>query len=165
VKQLRNLGAKIQKSAQSARQADGSSPLQIVGETRLTLTRDGREFQFEGLVVENLDVEVLAGTPFMESNDISIGPAKHQVILGDGTTYVYGSQGRSLDRHAVCRAHVLRATPHTTTLWPGELIEMVLPNDMSSSYSVSHSNLAQLPQVQGHCNQVSSGPLPVSSVT
>ena len=38
-------------------------------------------FIFEGLVVENLDVDVLAGTLFMESNDIAVHPAKHQVIL------------------------------------------------------------------------------------
>ena len=28
----------------------------------------------------------------METNDISIRPAKRQVTIGDGTTYVYGSQ-------------------------------------------------------------------------
>ena len=33
-------------------------------------------FQYEGMVVENLDVEVLAGTPFIEANDIAVRPAK-----------------------------------------------------------------------------------------
>jgi len=41
--------------------------------------------------VENLDVEVLAGTPFMETNDVSIRPAKHQVLVGDSSTFAYGS--------------------------------------------------------------------------
>jgi hypothetical protein len=67
----------ISKSSQSAHQADGSSPLHTVGETRLSLTRDGKSFTFEWLVVENLDVEVLAGTPFMERNDITVLPATH----------------------------------------------------------------------------------------
>ena len=62
-------------SSQSAHQADGSSPLQIVSQTRLSFTRDQRAFTFEGLVVENL----------------SVHPAKRQVILGDGTCYTYGS--------------------------------------------------------------------------
>lgn len=31
---------------------------------------------FEGLVVENLEVDVLAGTPFMETNDITVRLAK-----------------------------------------------------------------------------------------
>ena len=59
------LGAHITESSQSAHQADGSLPLTIVGETRLTLTRENREFLFEGLVVDNLDVDILAGIPFM----------------------------------------------------------------------------------------------------
>ena len=95
------LGCQVTPSSQSAHQADRSSPLKVVGATRLSLTRDNREFSFEGLVVKNLDVDILAGTPFMEANDISVRPAKRQVILGDGTTYVYGSQSPS----AISTAH------------------------------------------------------------
>ena len=65
----KQLQARISKSSQSAHQADNSSPLIIVGETHLMFTHDDRQYAFEGLVVENLDVEVLAGTPFMERND------------------------------------------------------------------------------------------------
>ena len=36
------IGAKITKSSQSAMQADGRTPLSVVGETRLSLTRHGR---------------------------------------------------------------------------------------------------------------------------
>ena len=74
----KRLGAHITESSQSAQRADGSSPLTIVGETRLTLTRENREFLFEGLVVDNLDVDILAGIPFMAENYIAIRPAKRQ---------------------------------------------------------------------------------------
>ena len=121
------LGVKVSKSTQSAHQADGLSPLKVVGETNLTLSHDGRKFSFEGLVVENLDVEVLAGTPFMEKNDIAIRPAKHKVIFGDGSTYEYGSSNRSHTHHCIRRAHVLRAPAKTTTIWPGEFIELEIP--------------------------------------
>jgi hypothetical protein len=57
---------------QSVHQADGSCPLRVVGETRLSFHRDGKEFIFEGLVIENLDVDVLASTPFMETNDVAV---------------------------------------------------------------------------------------------
>ena len=60
------LGCDIKKSSQSAHQADGSSPLTIIGETSICLTRKNNKFAFTGLVVQNLDVELLAGTPFME---------------------------------------------------------------------------------------------------
>ena len=45
----------ICKSAQSAHQADGSSPVKVISETKLSFTRGQHVFQFEGLVVENLD--------------------------------------------------------------------------------------------------------------
>lgn len=38
-------------------------------------------------MTENLDIDVLAGIPFMESNDISVRPLKHQVLIGDNTIY------------------------------------------------------------------------------
>ena len=81
------LGFVKEKSSQSAHQADGSSPLSIVGET--SISHDNNTFTFNGLVVENLDVEIFAGTPFMETNDITICPAKHLIILSSGTTYTY----------------------------------------------------------------------------
>ena len=65
----KRLGCPIISSAQSVQQADGSSQLQVVGEIRATFTRDNTDFTFEGLVVEDLDVEVLAGIPFKETNE------------------------------------------------------------------------------------------------
>ena len=84
----KRLGATIQASSQSAQQADGASPLRVIGETRLAFTRGSHNFHFEGLVVEDSDVDILAGTPFMEWNDIAVRPAKRLVILGDNPTFV-----------------------------------------------------------------------------
>ena len=128
---VKRLGAVILKSSQSAHQADGSSPLKVIGETKLMFVRGGKSFSFDGLIVENLDVEILAGTPFMESNDIAVRPAKRQVILGDGTTYLYGSIGKPTDSHSIRRMHVLRV-PVSTTVWPGEFVEVDLPGDIPS---------------------------------
>ena len=121
------LGIKLHKSSQSASQADGTSPLVVVGEVKVVLTYDNIPHQFEGLVIENLDVEILAGTPFMECNDITIRPAR-RVILKDGSICEYGSKTSS-SRHSVRRAHVLRALPHNTTVWPGDYIELSIPHD------------------------------------
>ena len=63
----KHLVCPIISSAQSVQQADGFSQLQVVGEIRTSFTRDNTDFTFEGLVVEDLDVEVLAGTPFTEA--------------------------------------------------------------------------------------------------
>ncbi|CAH3165626.1 unnamed protein product, partial [Porites evermanni] len=80
----KHLGCPIISCAQSVQRADGSSQLQVVGEMRTSFTRDNTDFTFEGLVVEDLDVEVLAGTPFMEENDVArcylaMAPPTHTV--------------------------------------------------------------------------------------
>ena len=124
------LGVKIEKSSQFAHQADGLSPLKVVGETKFIVVRDKRDCVFEGLVVEQLDVDILAGIPFMEINDITVRPAKHQVILGDGTTYAYGSCKDKTTQHTVRRTHVIHAPSISSTVWLGEYIEVNLPDDM-----------------------------------
>ena len=84
-------GCPIILSAQSVQQADGSSQLQVVGEIQTTFTHDNTDFMFEGIVIEDLDVEVLAGNPFMTTNDVAVRPAKRDALLGNGPTYTYGS--------------------------------------------------------------------------
>ena len=65
----------------------------------------------------------------MESNDISVRPTKHQVILGDGTIHNYGSQQPVSISPAARRAIVLRSPPTFKTVWPGEFLEVELPGD------------------------------------
>ena len=125
----KHLGCPIISSAQSVQQADGSSQLQVVGEIRTTFTRDNTDFTFEGLVVEDLDVEVLAGTPFMETNDVAVRPAKREVHLGNGSVYTYGSRSPASPLPTVRRAFVLRAPAPSKTVWPGEFVEVRLPDD------------------------------------
>ena len=102
---------------------------QVVGELRTTFTRDNTDFMFEGLVVEDLDVEVLAGTPFMEANEIAVRPAKRKVLLGNGSVYTYGSKSPPSPLPPVRRAFVLRAPAPSKTVWPGEFLEVQLPDD------------------------------------
>ena len=56
------IGASITKSSPQALQSNGHTPLTIVGETRLSLSRNDRTLTLEALVVKNLDVDILAGT-------------------------------------------------------------------------------------------------------
>ena len=121
------LGASVTGSSQRVNQADGKSPLQVKGETRLVFHRGDRKFHFEGLVIGNLDVEVLAGTPFMEQNDIALRPAQKEIVFSDGHKCKYYQKPLS-STHTIFRAHVLRA-PHTkTTLYPGGFLELDLPS-------------------------------------
>ena len=130
------LGAKIQASSQSARQADGSSPLTVIGETRLTFSRGSHQLTFDGLVVKELDVAILAGVPFMEANDVSVRPAKRSIVFRDGSTASYGSPADTPPNglpQKVRRATVLRAPKSSTTVWPGDFLEVPLPDDLVDS--------------------------------
>ena len=46
------------------------------------LSRGNSELTLEALVVNNLDVDILAGIPFLFANDVSVRPAKQQIIIG-----------------------------------------------------------------------------------
>lgn len=145
------LGVKITSSTQSAHQADGSSLLKVIGETRTSFCRDGHELYFEGLVVDNLDTDVLAGIPFMERNDVSIRPAKREVLLKNTHVYMYGSMQTKMDRHAVRRACVVRA-PTKSVVWPGDFIELDLPGEFANS----DGEVA----VEPHCGKLTCWPNP-----
>jgi len=71
-------------------QANGRTPLTVVGETRLPLICYGRPLTLEALVVEDLDVDILAGTPFMAANDIAVHPAKREIIIAGYDMASYG---------------------------------------------------------------------------
>ena len=60
-----------------------SPPLTVIGETHLHLSRANNSLSLNALVVEDLDVDILAGTPFMSVNDISVRPAKREIRLRD----------------------------------------------------------------------------------
>ena len=137
-----SLGCDIKKSSQSAH-------LTIIGETSMCLTRKNNKFAFTGLVVQNLDVELLAGTPFMEINDVAIRPAKRIISLADGTTWTYGTTDTALNRHAIRRAHVLRAPSTNTTVWPGEFVEVNLPADLF----IEDSTFALEPRFDSNSNK------------
>ena len=126
------LGLRINPAQQTAYQADGTSKLEVVGETRTKFRRDSLVLKFEGLVVRNLDEEVLAGNPFMEANDISIRPAKKEIAFADGTRYYYKAQ--SLPSIVVRRTHIVRAPNNDITIFPGSFIEAKVPDDLADSH-------------------------------
>ena len=127
------LDAKITNSSQTARQADCSSPLIMVSKTTMTLEHEDRDFVFEALVIENLDVEVLAEMSFLETNNITVWLAEHEIILGDGRTHSYGATITQSLHHKVRQAHVLWAPPTTTTVYPGNFLK--LPTGIDEGFS------------------------------
>ena len=133
------IGAIIHKTKQTALQADGITPLKVTGEVHLDLSRDSHQLHLDALVVSDLDVDVLAGTPFMTTNDISIRPAMQQITI-KGTSVTYYSPTSSDSHHHYVRrtqAHLLRAPAVSSVIWPGEYLEMSIPKELEPDTSLA----------------------------
>ena len=133
------IGAVIHKTKQTAPQADGITPLKVTGEVHLVLSRNSHTLHLDALIVSDLDVDVLAGTPFMVTNDIAICPAKQPItIKGTNVTY-YSRKSSDLHHHHVrcTQAHLLRAPAVSSVIWPGENLEMPIPNDLEPDISLA----------------------------
>lgn len=68
-----------------------------------TLTRGSRTFELDSLVVCQIDVDVLAGNPFVVQNDIGDRPAKRQIVIGGSEAIHYGISSRHTAQLAVRR--------------------------------------------------------------
>ena len=158
----RSIGAPIMKSSQQALQTDGLTPLAVVGETRLILSRADNQLTLDALVVDDLDVDVLAGTPFLIANDISVRPAKCQVRIQDSEVVHYEHKSdQTTASHAVRRGqcYTLRAPPSATVLWPGDYVELDVPPDLGDDCVLALQPRTDTP-VPKHTNPSSIWPEP-----
>ena len=76
---VQQLGIPVKTSTQLAFQANGQTPMDVVGEVSVNFYRDNLELHLEALVVTTLDV--LEGVLFTYKNDISVRNTKRQVIV------------------------------------------------------------------------------------
>ena len=61
----------------------------VVGEVHCTIMRNDKALYFDAIVVEHLNMYILAGCSFMEVNNISLRPAKCQIIVDDNEIVLY----------------------------------------------------------------------------
>ena len=135
---VQRIGACLNPSAPKALQAYRSTPLNVRGETTNILQQDNLELQLNALVVDEIDVDVLAGIPFMTTNDIAVWPAKHQVIIGDKKICKYERTRAGDNTSTVRRAqsYLVRAPNSTTTLWPNEFLELTVPDSLDEYVAI-----------------------------
>ena len=137
---VRSIGATIEKSSQQALEADGVTPLTLLGETHIILSRADKQLALDALVFDNLDVDILAGTPFLIANGIAVLPAKCQVRIQDSEVIHYELTGDpTTGSHAVRReqSYILRACSPGTVVWPEEYVELDMPSDLGEDYVVA----------------------------
>ena len=83
----------------------------------------------------------------MKANDIAVPPAKRLIALADGSSFTYGSSNDRSTQKAARRAVVLRAPETSTTLWPGDYIELELPQDLPPDSLHALEPRSDIPQV------------------
>ena len=153
MKEVKRIGAVITSTRQRAQQADGSTPLQTLGETRFELERGHHKFVFNGLVVQNLTVNILAGMPFQHYNDVFVRPGRKTIHIGDCCTFYTEGSGRrdgKLNRGGV--ASVLRV-PAQVTLFPGNRLELPMPKSFENESDVAVEPRYDAPSIRSKESQ------------
>ena len=92
------------------------------------LTRGETSFHLDALVAQQLDVEILAGNPFLVSNDIAVRRAKNQILIGDSEIVQYDSKSQVNKPASARRTQaVLLCNPSKAVILPGEYLELTIP--------------------------------------
>ena len=124
------LGIRIHPSTQLACQADGKTPLTVVGEVHTEFTLGKHVFVFDGLVIEELEVDILGGMPFMAVNDIAIRPHNSTLIIKWKEVITFRKPQLPVSsNNKVRRAFVLRGPDSRTVVLPGESVSLKTPQD------------------------------------
>lgn len=124
----RRLGVQIRKNSQGATQADGKSEMKIVGETSFEVSRDSHTLRVDALVAEEMNDEILGGTPFQRVNDVSPRISAKVVYVGS-QKYPYMSQTDARSHNRRIHIDILKADENQT-VWPDEYIECRLPTSL-----------------------------------
>ena len=124
------LKLKILKTSTKASQADGQSSLNVMGEVHLKFTRQGKQMDFNGLVVENLSDDVICGVPFQSTNDVYARPATKSIHVGEEIIpYNPTVLNVSTARADCCKAAILRV-PRQTVVYPDEALNIPVPTEL-----------------------------------
>ncbi len=119
-------GIMFSPTGHSAR-AVNKSPVTLRGEVSFTLHFNGKDMAITALVMDTLDCDVLAGTPFCKDHKVGIFCYNETISLGN-TVITYGAKSKQ-PPHDIYRAEslILRSDQKNTVM-PGEFIEYEHPN-------------------------------------
>ena len=127
-----SLGLKIEKATQRAVQADGHSPLHVVGEVHCNFTRSKVNFEFDGLVVTNLDCDILGGTPFQKANGIMTDFINEIIFItkpGMKCSFPF-TKKQTASIGAITR---LISVKKATTIYPQESLSLKIDSDLNTN--------------------------------
>ena len=126
-------GIKVCPATQNAAQADGTTNLKTVGEVHFKVTRGDKTFIFDGLVVKDLNDDILGGMPFMSKNDIGVRPARSMIVLQGEDIVKYNNKGICTPMVRRSQSFVLKGPKNKTVILPGEDFTVETPNEAMSN--------------------------------
>lgn len=91
--------------------------MDVIGEVHCYLARGEWTFELDALVVRQLDVDILAGNPFMVRNDIGVCLAKRQIEICGTEIISYSSPSRHTRQPNVRRAQSFLLRNQTAQLF------------------------------------------------
>ena len=147
VKMAKALNLKILKTGHKAVQVDGESQLPVLGEVHTSFSRGSISLHFSGLVVQQLGVDILAGTNFHVENDVFSRMAKGTIHIGDSCVVQSSPPSLlTLDKMDTWAKQRLVKVPQKTTLLPGDSLSVSAPPDIPpDSFIMIEPNLTQAP--------------------
>ena len=120
-------------TSQIPSQADGGHMSGVLGECKATFYIGKLPLYFDALVVTELASPIIAGNPFLETNCFNIDFKKRQINLPDGSTCEYAPSSKPPQpRINLISNHLVRMQDKSTTLWPGDFIELEVPNQLDT---------------------------------
>ena len=121
------IGLPVKPASQGAHQADGKTPMNVAGETHIFVRGGWWSFQLVTLIVHELDMDFLAGAPFMTLNDIAIRPSRHN--KRDWDSHIWAEDGTcGPSKIHRTKSYLLRGPDRQAVILPGKYIELTHPH-------------------------------------
>ena len=80
--------------------------------------------------MDELGVDIFDGTHFMSTNDISVRPAKQQILIGDTNIVHYGTFPSDSPNRVHCTQAYILKPEATSVILSGSYLELALPSDL-----------------------------------
>ena len=117
---LDRIGMEPESTNHSARGVS-KKDLDLKGEQHLTVTFGNKSLQVSGVVLDSLDCDILAGTPFGKKNKVDVFMSSETICI-QGQTIPYGAKAKCHDVYRVeC---LLLRNDDEKVLMPGEFVEI-----------------------------------------
>ena len=150
---VQRLSMPMTPATQRASLADGRTMLKTCGEVQIILHRGNNSFKLNALVVEELDVEILGGMPFLLQNNLVLDIPRGRIMMNNHAIPCIGP-GTDLPATHLHTSRVLRLDTDCLIL-PNEVASFKVPGDFARESLVA---------IEPHCPKSISGMWPHPSV-